>query len=271
MSADLERARGDAAAGNYKRAVRRLWLVQADARTDGAVARGMLELAQSLTVHTDGKIRQECDTLRAYAESVLALQARDPTTDALVWVPRCRFLAGAGLPATPKNGSVWDLIFREDRVVLRGEQLIEFRWEDIGALEINGAGAVRRGVRWSGFGLGLQGAIEGALVAAALNSVTSTTTIDTIIRLESATSEAFFHYDELVPDELRRRLAPAFLRLRQTHPDPGTDASPASGEHWVDRLDKLAALHDRGMLSREEFDGLKARLLNETESDLTVQ
>jgi len=115
-----EQARADITAGNHKRAVRRLWEVEASARTDAGSARGLLELASDLAARTDGKVRRECETLAGHAENMLTVHANDRAADALVWIPRCRFLAGAGLPIAPTNGSRWDLIFREDGVVLRG-------------------------------------------------------------------------------------------------------------------------------------------------------
>src|SRR5205823_5005167 len=111
--------------------------------------------------------------------------ANDPASTALVWIPGCRFLAGAGLDAQLRRESRWDLIFAEDGVILRGESLLNFSWHDVRALEVDGAGQVRRGMRWRGFGFGLTGAVEGALMATALNSLTSTTSIDTVIRLET--------------------------------------------------------------------------------------
>ena len=262
MSAELEQARERFEQGDYKRAVARLWRAEATARSDLREAQGMLELAEAIGTRADGGVRRDCETLAGYAKAAIARLADDPTSAALVWIPGCRFLAGSGLDPEPERGSRWDLIFGEDHVTLRGGSMIELAWADVRALEVNGAGQVRQGMRWRGFGFGFQGAAEGALMAAALNSLTSTTSIDTVVRLETTSAEAFFHFDELVPDELRRRLAPAFVRLRQVHGDREATRE-VSQEHWVDKLYKLGDLWDRGLLPKDEFERLKARLLDE--------
>ena len=99
------------------------------------------------------------------------------------------------------------------------------------------------------------------LTASALNAMTSSTSIDTVIHLQVPSGELFLHYDQQTPEVLRRTLSPVFTRLRQEQPSDSSqgDASPAG---VVDQLHKLADLLDRGLLTPEEFAQLKADLLS---------
>ncbi len=63
MSADLEQARTDFEQGSNKRAVHRLWHVEARARVDLREAQGLLVLARSIGERTDGRLRRDCEQL----------------------------------------------------------------------------------------------------------------------------------------------------------------------------------------------------------------
>jgi hypothetical protein len=125
-------------------------------------------------------------------------------------------------------------------------------------VDIEGAAEVRKGMRWFGGGFGLAGAAEGALTAAVLNSLTSRTEIDTVIRLQMPATELFLHSNELTPTALRMRLSPVFTRMRAAGA-PAVPAPPTSDV--VDQLHKAESLLERGLLTDEEFARLKANLL----------
>ena len=268
MSKALDDARRQAAEDNPRKALKRLWHVEAGARNNLAEARGLLEISERIATGLSGRQLEEAEQLAAYAAAAIKRLEVDPAATALIWVPRARFLDGTGLGFDPEQNSRWDLIFGRDQVVLRGPQRRDFDWSELVTIGVEGAGQVKKGTRWRGFGFGLQGALEGALLASALHAMTSTTSIDTVIVLQFTTAEAFLHYDELTPVALRRRLAPAFLRLRETRPseEPTTVETPAQEEHWTERLQKLVQLHRSGALDASEFAVLKARLIAETDS-----
>lgn len=98
------------------------------------------------------------------------------------------------------------------------------------------------------------------LIASALNMLTTRTRVDTAICLQTRSAELFLQHSTETPDALRIRLSQAFNILRQRVP-PESDTTPTGNEHVVDRLAKLAGMLDRGLLSRQEFDRLKAELL----------
>jgi predicted transcriptional regulator len=98
-----------------------------------------------------------------------------------------------------------------------------------------------------------------------------TTRIKTVVRLETTTCELFLVVTHTEPDVLRMQLSPALWAIREAREaagQPGPDDGPAAeaGEadgaaSIVDQLTKLASLLESGLLTREEFDRLKASLL----------
>jgi hypothetical protein len=64
VSADLEEARALAGGGNHKKAVGKLWAVEAQARGGNiGAARGLLELATELRDQLPRRLRSDCDLL----------------------------------------------------------------------------------------------------------------------------------------------------------------------------------------------------------------
>jgi hypothetical protein len=77
---------------------------------------------------------------------------------------------------------------------------------------------------------------------------------ETVVRVQAADHERFFLHTTSHPDVLRIELSPALGRIRH--------AQAASKQVSIaDELARLAAMVDRGILTREEFNRLKARLI----------
>ena len=212
----------------------------------------------------------------SYARKALdqaAARGVDPRAGALVVLPGCRLIGGSGFDIERPGEGTWDVIFKDDQVLLhqvvrsitgdnyRGPgQTLEIGWAGL-SVDIGGAGAMRKGGGFIGGGFGLAGAAAGMLTASALNAMTSSTSIDTVIHLQAPSGELFFHYDQQTPEVLRRTLSPVFTRLRQGQPS-GPPQGNASASGVVDQLHKLADLLERGLLTPEEFAELKSDLLS---------
>lgn len=270
MSASLDKAKREVDAGNFKAAVKSLWKVQDQLISGGddAMAPQLLELASAIRERSQGRTREESEILAGYARAVIGQAARadleaELYDGALVHLSGCRFLAGAGLDISPGAAEACDLIFKESEIVLylASGQLARFGWDSLD-IQIEGAGAIRSGGGFFGGGFGLVGAAAGMLTATALNALTTTTGIDTVIHLQTPAGELFLFYDQETPDALRRTLSPVFVRLRQAAPAAPAKAND-SGDHVVDRLHKLADLRDRGAITGDEYALLKANLLAE--------
>ena len=99
-----------------------------------------------------------------------------------------------------------------------------------------------------------------------LDALTSKSTSDTVLRLQKPSAELYLFHDALAPQALRVALAPVFDRLRQTEA-PSTSQVGEADDDVIDRLGKLADLLDRGAITHDEFDELKAKLLSELRLD----
>ena len=269
MSSNIETAKSQVEQGKYKAAVNTLWLVERDVRVDdGAGAQEMMDVAASLLAHTKGATRAECEQLISLGRKAQRQAELDCfRRDALAIVKSCYVIGEAGLGIGADGQRAWDLVFRDDDVVLMDSHtrsdsnLVKLGWQGL-RLDIEGAGAFRSGGGFMGGGFGLAGAAAGMLTASALNALTTRTGIETILHLQTPSAELFLYHGKVTPEALRRSLSPVFLRLRQNAVPDEPEQSESGDDHVVDRLHKLADLLDRGMISDEEFATLKAKLLS---------
>lgn len=270
MSTMLEKAQKHYKDRRYKLALDALEYAEADVRRrdDMEGMQGVLDLA--LAMHCDNlAIRAQWALDRAAGRGNLRVDLR---SGAMAVIADCRLIGGSGFDIENPSKGTWDVIFKDDQVsVLQVVRLVDdaafvlgqtllIEWDGL-TVVIGGAGAMSRGGEFFGGGFGVAGAAAGMLAASALNALTTSTGIDTVIHLEAPTAELFLHYDKQTPEVLRRRLSPVFTRLRQGEPrESSQNAGP--DDHVVDRLQKLADLLDRGLLTRDEFAQLKADLLS---------
>jgi hypothetical protein len=265
VSIELEKAKAQIAAAQYKQAVSTLWEAERWAQGDLTEARGLLEVATALRDKADGRLKADCDYFIKWAERCIQKESARPlvalAANAMAVVGGCNVLGGHGLP--PQVGQSWNLIFSQGRLhLVRGLVIADVPYAEIVALEIGGPAAQRRGGGFFAGGFGVTGAAEGMLVAAALNllTTTATTTVSTVVCLMTSSAELFLHTSSETPDDLRMRLSPVFTVLRQQETAQATSQSNGGGSP-VERLAKLASLLEKDLISRAEFDRLKADLL----------
>jgi hypothetical protein len=200
----------------------------------------------------------------AFGQSTLRLGPDDRI------VSRCVFLGGANVTVSAE--AEVDLLFRSAELEVHRppavhgvEPIIRLPYAGQFEVELSGPGRFTTGGGFVGGGFGLMGAAEGMALAGVLNALTTRTQVLSVIAVMSTEYEAFFLSRELAPDELRRRLAPVFLRSRQIN-----GGRPAAGElresragtpDLVAALESLAALHRAGALTDEEFQRAKGRVL----------
>ena len=133
-------------------------------------------------------------------------------------------------------------------------------YREVEHVEIGGPGLVKSGGGFIGGGSGARAALEGMAIAAVLNALTTRTWITTIVRIQATTCELFLLHTKSTPDQLRKELSRALGAIRSSRASatPAGQAAPSSS---ADELTKLAALLKDGLITREEFDQFKARLL----------
>lgn len=192
-----------------------------------------------------------------------------------------RFSGGSGDPPFTK-GTYCDLRFLDDRlVVTRADSafaVVEVPYRDAEAVEVGGPGpfGLPAGLllsltlaasllgAWIGFAVhgrvglwfgGLIGGALGALIGAAF------TKTETTIRVDTGDAEYFFVHQAQLPHALRADLSAQLMAIRAARAGRATDPAEPGSTSAADQLTRLASLLQDGLLTREEFDNLKARLI----------
>jgi len=207
------------------------------------------------------------------ARAMLAEQASQARADAALagletatigYVPGLVFLGGYAPEAELAVRDYYDLRFLADRIAVCPFQgldaVTQIPYRDVEAVDIGGPGLVKSGGGFSG-GFGVAGAVEGMAIATVLNVLTTQTAIKTIMRIQAAGCELFLLCTTAEPEALRIGLSRPLGAVRQARAaaTAGTDGGVAAS--LVDQLGRLAAMLENGLLTREEFDRLKAALI----------
>jgi hypothetical protein len=190
--------------------------------------------------------------------------------DALVSLRDVAYLGGYVPESAIRPGERYDVRFLEDRFVVfacrRAEVLAEVPYTEVEDVEIGGPGLVKTGGRFVGGGFGLSGAIEGMAIAAVLNALTTRTSITTVVRIQGTGCELFLLHTRLTPGQLRIAMSRPLGAIRSARAaqtaGPIQHGAPVMPASPVDDLAKLAALLEKGLLTREEFELMKAKLLS---------
>ena len=136
--------------------------------------------------------------------------------------------------------------------------VLEIPFEEVSEVEISGPGTVATNAGIVGGGFGLEGFIKGAVAAAIINAATTRKTTNTFIRVMTATGEIYIHTSEIDPDALKIKMSPVFVYLKNKSNQQLRISSSSISEE-IERLQKL--LQD-GILSQEELDAAKKKVLN---------
>jgi Short C-terminal domain len=198
---------------------------------------------------------------RIERQRVLAAR-RDLDARSLASVSKAIFMGGYLAGADFAAGQSYELRFLEESlsVLAEGgiEALADFGYTAVEAVEVDGPGRVDR---WS---IGQQALITGAFGLAGALAAYAGARIKTFVRVQTADGELFFLHTTLPPDELRVRLSRGISAVREARASfagTGDGAGQSGARSLVDELSRLAGLLDRGLLTREEFDQLKTRLI----------
>jgi hypothetical protein len=178
----------------------------------------------------------------------------------LTSIPKVILLGGHGYSQDVAPKTRMDLYLTSDGLWAtqagRATPLIRCSYSEVNAVDFSGPGKITRGGGFIGGGFGLKGAAEGMAIAAVLNSITTKSEIRSIIRWEARSLEAFFFTDTATPGDLRIQFSPVLGRIKQSTPSEVSSADP------LDRLERLAKMHQDGSLTDEEFSTMKRRLID---------
>jgi hypothetical protein len=209
----------------------------------------------------------------AFAERTRAGRELDART--LIILRGVAYLGGHVPESAITAGEQYDVRFLDDRLevfaYLGADVLAEVPYGQVEHVEIGGPGLVKRGGGFVGGGFGVTGAIEGMAIAAVLNGLTARTSIKTIVRIQGTDCELFLLHTRATPDQLRIEMSRTLSLIRSAratevageiqHGALGVSSSP------IEELTKLADMLEKGLLTREEFDVMKAKLIGSLTSD----
>jgi hypothetical protein len=197
---------------------------------------------------------------------------------------RVTFNGGSGESPLTKNQR-YGLRFLGDRIIVSPEHsvdaVIEIPYRDVESVEVSGPGLANK---TSGEmlaligGLGLLGALLGliflgviglligavvfALVGALIGAASSK--IETTIRIRAGDTEFYFMNSEIGPDPLKIELSDALMAIRDAtaaQANGSEEPAEAASGSIPDQLSKLASLLQQDVITREEFEHLKAKLI----------
>lgn len=185
-------------------------------------------------------------------------------------------------PLTP--GQNYDLRFLDDRLMVSlsapALTVAELNYRDIESVEVSGSergksagetAAVILAMSLTGAVLGvllrgLPGLLLGALLIGLIGALitASSSKIKTIVQLRGQDAEVFFSTTRKTPEVMRFELSGPLMAIADSRTarqlSSGEPPAKASGS-FPDQLSKLASLLADGMLSREEFEHLKAKVI----------
>jgi len=182
--------------------------------------------------------------------------------DLLGRIRACKVLGATGFPDIGKR---CDLVFTRSSVQLvsRGHPTVSVALDSIVALDVSGAGGAS-GSRFFGGGFGLQGAVTGMAVAGALNALGNDARVYSDIRVRTTESaEIVVRFGGMDAAQVRAALTPVFeaLRKRPNFRDAESLRPSEGAPGAIERLGELARLLDRGLITEEEFQTLKAEAM----------
>jgi hypothetical protein len=195
-------------------------------------------------------------------------EASEPLPPRLVTLRDLVLLGGYVPEVDLFTGRRYHVLFFEDRLWLvlglTAVAQVAVPYSEIEDIEIGGPGLVKKGGGFVGGGLGAAGAIEGMAIASVLNGLTSRTSIKTILRIQGTSYELFLLHGRMTPEQLRIELSrplAAIRSIRAATAAEGTQDKALTRSAPVEELTKLADMLEKGLLTRDEFDLMKAKLL----------
>jgi len=231
-----------------------------------ALVRENPDAAEKIQVRLREREREhrELDRRLGTIPEIAELDARS-----LACLRQVALLGGYAPEAAIVIGEFYDARFLEDRLAVfpahSWEARAEVPYSEVEDIEIGGPGLVKSGGGFIGGGFGAVGALEGMAVASVLNALTTRTSITTIVRVQGTSCELFLLHKQSTPERLRIEMSRALgaIRAARAAAAQGAKADDPSPQRAspVAELTKLADMLQAGLLTREEFDQLKARLL----------
>ena len=149
--------------------------------------------------------------------------------------------------------------------VLEDDQVTTIPYDEVTSLQIGGRGVLNSttGGGWIGGGFGPTGSLEGIAFASIMNALTTRkhTAIETLIEFSAGARALIVLTESEPPDSMRVHLAPVFSRIESARRAPAGSTPSNPMNDRIAQLKELAELRDAGVLTEQEFQAEKARVL----------
>ena len=182
----------------------------------------------------------------------------EPQADVVI---DCVFLGGASIPLKVYEKSA---IYVSKYGFFIGQpdaKVWSHTFEGLHGIQISGEGLYQTGGGWVGGGFGVAGALKGAAFATVMNALTTRTNNDCYFRFVYPGIDGNFQVLSHTPRDLEIALSGVRNWLEtKTRVDSSKSNQNASVNN-ADQLEKLWNLHQNGVITKEEFEIEKSKIL----------
>lgn len=172
------------------------------------------------------------------------------------------YLGGASIPLKVYEKTLIHVSPNGFLIGQPGESLWSASFEGLYGIQISGEGLYQTGGGWIGGGFGVSGALQGAAFAMVMNALTTRTHNDCYFRFVYPGIDGNFQVLSHSPRDLEIALSGIrnWLETRKI----GESKQPSATEKTsnVEQLEKLWDLHQKGILSEEEFQKEKRKIID---------
>lgn len=145
-------------------------------------------------------------------------------------------------------------------VLANSRSRIHLPYGDIIEISVDG-GVYQKGGGFAGGGFGLVGFAVGAAASMALNKVTTRTEVQTLVRITTNRGEVNLYTNQITSNDLEMSLSEIRTRIRQVNSQGQLQSPGPNSTSLSDELLKISELHKSGVLTDEEFQAAKQRLI----------
>ena len=172
------------------------------------------------------------------------------------------YLGGAGIPLKTYQKTSINVSENGFLIGQPYESMWANSYEGLIGIQISGEGLYQTGGGWIGGGLGVGGALKGAAFASVMNALTTRTHNDCYFRFIYSGVEGNFQILSHTPRDLEIALSGVRNWLETRSVEIPKERKGNSLASSADELEKLWELHKKGILTEEEFQKAKRKLLD---------
>ena len=173
------------------------------------------------------------------------------------------YLGGAGIPLITYEKSSIVISKKGFAVGQGGSSIWTKSFEHLIGFQVSGEGLLQSGGGWIGGGIGVSGALKGALFATVMNSLTTRTHNDCYFRFIYPGVEGTFQVLSHTPRNLEIALSGVKNWLETRSLNLPQESHAHQRLTTVEQLERIHQLFEKGILNKSEFEKEKGKLLGQ--------